>query len=204
MEARIQTLAELFDTPVSYRIPVFQRPYAWRKSVQWIPLWDDTRHIAEKLLGPRPVGKIPPHFMGAIVLQLQSAKSVEVVKRIVVDGQQRLTTLQLLIGAARDSLLSLDDTERAARLAGLTENEEKHYKADPYDQTKVRQSNMNDLQSFQDVMRGFSDNGQPLRSIGEAYRYFKSRRLLTGSIRNRQGGQKELKRLRRRSLSIFK
>ena len=173
LEAKIQTLTGLFDTPVSYRIPVFQRPYAWRKNQQWQPLWNDTKNMAEKLLDPTTPKKIPPHFLGAIVLQLQSAKSGEVVKRIVVDGQQRLTTLQLLIKATQESFQSVNDAARAQRLSKLTENENDKLGGDLSNQTKVRQSSVNDLESFQNVIRDSGANGQPLRSIGEAYQYFK-------------------------------
>ena len=173
MEAKIQNLAGLFEDPISYRIPVFQRPYAWGKEQQWKPLWNDTRNMAEKILDPRSPDKIPPHFMGAIVLQLQSAKTGEVVKRIVVDGQQRLTTLQLLIKAAQESFQSVNDVERANKLAKLTQNEDEKLGGDLSNQTKVRQSNVNDLEAFQNVIRGSSDDDSPLRSIGQASRYFK-------------------------------
>lgn len=172
MDAGIQTLSDLFASPVSYRIPVFQRPYAWTKERQWKPLWSDAKRIAEKLLAAKAGEKIPPHFMGAIVLQLQSAKSGQVVKRIVVDGQQRLTTLQLLVRAAQESFQNLDDTQRANRLSQLTLNDEKDQKDDSDSDTKVRQSNVNDLSSFQDVMRGLSNVNRPVRSIGEAHQYF--------------------------------
>ena len=174
MDARIQNLSVLFASPVSYRIPVFQRPYAWTKERQWQPLWSDAKRIAEKLLAAKSGGKIPPHFMGAIVLQLQSAKSGQVVKRIVVDGQQRLTTLQLLVRAAQESFQNLDDTQRATRLSKLTLNGDQDQRGDSESDTKVRQSNVNDLHSFQDVIRGLSDASRPLRSIGEAYQYFKT------------------------------
>ncbi len=172
MHADIQTLSDLFDTRVSYRIPVFQRPYAWTKERQWQPLWSDAQRIAKKLLVAKSEEKLPPHFMGAIVLQLQSAKSGRVVKRIVVDGQQRLTTLQLLIRAAQESFQNLDDTQRANRMSQLTLNEPQDQGGDSDSDTKIRQSNVNDLQSFQDVIRGLSDATRPLRSIGKAYQYF--------------------------------
>ncbi len=173
MDADIQNLAKLFSPPVSYRIPVFQRPYAWTRERQWQPLWSDAKRIAERLLAASTGDKIPPHFMGAIVLQLQSAKSGQVVKRIVVDGQQRLTTLQLLIRAAQESFQNLDDNQRANRMSTLTLNEVKDWGNESDSDTKVRQSNVSDLHSFQDVIRGLSDTGKPLRSIGEAYLYFK-------------------------------
>ena len=172
MDAGIQTLSGLFGTPISYRIPVFQRPYAWTKEKQWQPLWSDAQRIAEKLLVAKCEENTPPHFMGAIVLQLQSAKSGHVVKRIVVDGQQRLTTLQLLIRAAQEAFQNLDDTQRANRMSELTLNDQEEQGEDIDSDTKVRQSNVNDLQSFQDVIRGLSDTRRPLRPIGEAYQYF--------------------------------
>ena len=173
MDAKIQDLSKLFAPPVSYRIPVFQRPYAWTKERQWQPLWSDARRIAEKLLAAKSEEEIPPHFMGAIVLQLQSAESGQVVKRIVVDGQQRLTTLQLLVRAAQESFQNLDDTQRANHLSKLTVNDEQYQGGDADSDTKVRQANVNDLHSFQDVIRGLSDASGLLRSIGEAYHYFK-------------------------------
>ena len=172
MDADVHNLSGLFDTPVSYRIPVFQRPYAWTKEKQWKPLWGDAQRMAERLLAAEPGEKIPPHFMGAIVLQLQSAKSGQVVKRIVVDGQQRLTTLQLLIRAAQEAFQNLDDTQRAYRMSQLTLNDQKEQGGDSDNDTKVRQSNVNDLQSFQDVIRGLSDTSGPLRAIADAYVYF--------------------------------
>lgn len=172
MDAAIQTLSDLFDPSVSYRIPVFQRPYAWTKERQWQPLWRDAERIADQLLDKKSGEIIPPHFMGAIVLQLRSAKSGRVVKRIVVDGQQRLTTLQLLIRAAQEAFYNLDDTRRAKEMSKLTLNDLKGQKDDLDSDTKVRQSNLNDLQSFQDVIRGLNDPGKPMRSIGEAYQYF--------------------------------
>ena len=172
MDANIHTLSDLFDTPVSYRIPVFQRPYAWTKEKQWRPLWSDAQRIAEKLLTAEPREKLTPHFMGAIVLQFQSAETAHVVRRIVVDGQQRLTTLQLLIRATQEAFQSLDYTQRANKLSKLTLNKKQAQEEDLDSDTKVRQSNVNDLKSFQDVIRGYSDPRQPLRPIGEAYQYF--------------------------------
>ena len=83
MEARIVDLKTLFETEVSYRIPQFQRPYAWKRKKQWEPLWDDVRESCERLLNWEGDGEPPPHFMGAIVLQPRSHATGEVVKSIV-------------------------------------------------------------------------------------------------------------------------
>ena len=172
MDAKILTLKTLFGSEVSYRIPQFQRPYAWKKGEQWEPLWHDVRNVAEKILS-RQDGKVPPHFMGAIVLQSRESSTGEVDKRIVVDGQQRLTTLQLLIRAAQDVFQSLNDTERANRLSELTLNAEEHWGGDPDNQTKIRQSNLNDQRAFQDAIRATGAGQGSLRAIGESFQYFK-------------------------------
>ena len=172
MDANILTLKTLFGSDVSYRIPQFQRPYAWKKDDQWKPLWDDVCNVAGKILD-RQDGKVSPHFMGAIVLQGQESGTGEVVKRIVVDGQQRLTTLQLLIRAAQDVFQNSNDTERANRLSELTLNPQDYWGGDSDNQTKIRQSNLNDQRAFQDAIRGSSDGQGSLRAIGEAFQYFK-------------------------------
>ncbi len=81
---------------------------------------------------------MPPHFLGAIVLFPQTSPTGEVQKRIVVDGQQRLTSLQLLIKAAEEAFLTRNDTPRAARLRKLTKNDESNLGSDPNNDTKIR------------------------------------------------------------------
>ena len=144
MEAHIRDLRALFYQQVSYRIPQFQRPYAWGEGVQWIPPWDDIRNLASRVLSRQGDHKILPHFMGAIVLQQQKSNTGEVTKRLVVDGQQRLTTLQLFIKAAEHVFQSQDDTTRAARLRELTANQKSHWGEDSDNETKIRQSNLSD------------------------------------------------------------
>ena len=172
LDANILTLKTLFGSEVSYRIPQFQRPYAWKKDEQWVPLWEDVRNVAENILS-RQGGKAPPHFMGAIVLQSQESRTGGVAKRIVVDGQQRLTTLQLLIRAAQDAFQSLNDTDRVNRLSELTLNAEEHWGGDPDNETKIRQSNRNDQTSFQEAIRASGEGQGSLRAIGKAFQYFK-------------------------------
>ena len=173
MEARIVDLKTLFETEVSYRIPQFQRPYAWRRKKQWEPLWDDVKKSCERLLNWEGDGEPPPHFMGAIVLQPRSHATGEVVKSLVVDGQQRLTTLQLLMRATQEGFQGVNETVRAERLAKLTLNSRNYWADDPDNETKIRQSNQNDQKAFQEAIRDSGDDHGPLRAIGEAYRYFK-------------------------------
>lgn len=170
MNAKITNLGALFQPQISYRIPQFQRPYAWGEQVQWKPLWEDIRNVALHVLG----GKTKTHFMGAIVLQQQKSNTGEVTKRLVIDGQQRLTTLQLLIKATEQVLRNQEDTTRADRLRELIVNQESHWDGDIQNETKIYQSNLNDRRAFQEAIRSQYNNkqGQPW-AISQAYRYLK-------------------------------
>ena len=174
MEAKIVKLRTLFEQQVSYKIPQFQRPYAWKKDIQWQPLWNDIRSVAQRILNQDGNGKIRSHFMGAIVLQHQKSNTGEVTKRLVVDGQQRLTTLQLFIKAAEQVFQSQDDTTRADRLRELTANQRSHWGEDSDNETKIRQSNLSDQKAFQTAMRShYSDEHNQPSTIGQAYRFLK-------------------------------
>ena len=173
MDAKIVDLQILFQQPISYQIPQFQRSYAWGEESQWEPLWEDVRTVAEHYLNGEMGDKIRPHFMGAIVLFPQTNKTGEVTKSIIVDGQQRLTTLQLLIKAAQQLFQSQDDMARADRLRELTTNPESYCIVSD-DETKIRQSNRNDQKAFQAaIVDDYSDNSR--QSIAEAYKFFKKK-----------------------------
>ena len=105
-EVKAQTLtpANIFGYDVRYVIPLFQRPYVWNEQDQWDPLWQDVRRVAEQLLeSPSGFGaqQTPPHFLGAVVIDQPQGQVGYIAARHVVDGQQRLTTLQLLLDAAQ-------------------------------------------------------------------------------------------------------
>lgn len=177
MDARIVNLQLLFGDQVSYQIPQFQRPYAWRENEQWFHLWEDVRTLAEQHINVEGQKRVKPHFMGAIVLQQRPSAVGEVSKRLVVDGQQRLTTLQLLIKAVQLVFQELNDEARFERLRDLTENSKSHFAGDPINnETKIRQSNLNDQDAFRQAIRVTSlDRKGNLTPITEAFQYFKDK-----------------------------
>lgn len=105
MKADTHTPAEIFSGHVRYVIPLFQRPYVWNRANQWEPLWNDVRTVAEHVFDSLEASgaetQTPPHFLGAIVLEQQWIQTGFISVRNVIDGQQRLTTLQILIDAAQ-------------------------------------------------------------------------------------------------------
>ena len=84
-------------------VPLFQRPYVWNQEIQWEPLWNDVVRVADRVLN-RPLDMHHPHFLGAVVLQQVQKNTGQMQERTIIDGQQRLTTLQLLLDALRAEL----------------------------------------------------------------------------------------------------
>jgi uncharacterized protein with ParB-like and HNH nuclease domain len=99
MEAKARNLNQIFDGTVSFQIPLFQRPYVWEKERNWQPLWDDIEALAFYQIQSRKSRK---HFLGAVVLEQLKNVAGSIETHQVIDGQQRFTTLQLLMLAARD------------------------------------------------------------------------------------------------------
>jgi uncharacterized protein with ParB-like and HNH nuclease domain len=94
MEASPVRVIQYFDGAKQNVIPLFQRPYTWDQP-KWETLWQDI--LAQYDRGEASTA----HFMGAVVSVPARAVPVGVSKYLVVDGQQRLTTIALLLCALR-------------------------------------------------------------------------------------------------------
>ncbi|MDX8480782.1 DUF262 domain-containing HNH endonuclease family protein [Mesorhizobium sp. VK24D] len=99
-----RTIIELFDGKRRYLIPLYQRQYAWKVTPQLELLWEDIQRAAAKLEAESMLAA--PHFMGAIVISQVKTFGKQVQAFEVIDGQQRLTTFQLLLTALRDVAVS--------------------------------------------------------------------------------------------------
>ena len=91
----------LFGTDIQYIIPLFQRHYVWDWEEQWQPLWEDIEDKARYRLSESQRQQFT-HFTGAIVIQQKQTNVDEVPKYEIIDGQQRLTTFQVILCALRD------------------------------------------------------------------------------------------------------
>ena len=81
-------------------VPLFQRPYVWGQEQQWEPLWEGiSRKFSAQIEGTEDNSVV---FLGAMVLDQQQTATMQLPKRQVIDGQQRLTTLQIFLAALRD------------------------------------------------------------------------------------------------------
>jgi hypothetical protein len=94
VQTKAVRLIEYFDGRKQSIIPLYQRPYSWKEK-EWETLWQD-------ILGcHRSDGKLDPHFMGAIVSLAVTTTPIGVNKHLIIDGQQRLTTVSVLLCAIR-------------------------------------------------------------------------------------------------------
>ena len=120
------SLFDLFQRHRRYVVPLFQRPYVWESEEQWEPLWQDISGRAEAVLERDARGsrsdKIGNHFLGAIVLNQIKVYGRQIDTVEVIDGQQRLTTLQIMLAAFRDEVSGSEDKRLADELVRLTEN----------------------------------------------------------------------------------
>ena len=120
MDANPYPLKQILTLERRYVIPTFQRDYEWTKDGQWELLFDDLDAIAQRLSETRHLAAqqgrsaaeadrdISPHFLGAVVLDQLPSPAGGIDMRAVIDGQQRITTLQLLIRGLLDVLMEHD------------------------------------------------------------------------------------------------
>ncbi|KQM66323.1 hypothetical protein ASE75_14960 [Sphingomonas sp. Leaf17] len=103
MHAKDWKLNDVLQERQQWVIPVYQRHYAWeiRDDKQIPTLWDDLRERAEEKLDGQD---IKPHFVGAIIYSQPNDQPFGTVnKRFLVDGQQRITTFNLVLCALREN-----------------------------------------------------------------------------------------------------
>lgn len=107
MQASETKLQQIIEGTKQYVVPLFQRPYSWKKS-EWQALWNDLAELC-KADNPRP------HFLGSIVTMPTTSVPEGVSKYLLIDGQQRLTTVFILLSALRDTAKQSDE-ELAAEI----------------------------------------------------------------------------------------
>jgi hypothetical protein len=122
----------MFDGTVCYEIPPFQRPYVWTEEDQWQPLWADIERVADVVEEARTgEGEVAPHFLGAVVIKQLPAAAGDPARHSVIDGQQRLTTLQILIDAIQLVTQEHGDEDDAETLMELVANSAKRFRGTP-------------------------------------------------------------------------
>lgn len=125
LSAKEQPLSKIFSDEYVFTIPGYQRPYSWGV--------EQARELLDDLLGYMQSGgtkldEVAPYFLGSIVLiKRESAPDARVV-----DGQQRLTTLTLLLSAIRsvvsDEKVRAGITKRIYEQGDVVTATDNHYR----------------------------------------------------------------------------
>jgi uncharacterized protein with ParB-like and HNH nuclease domain len=171
MQTTSVTIQSLFGQKVQYRIPLFQRHYVWTMEDQWQPLWEDieeksTQHLLQQI-------KERCHFTGAIVIQQKLTNTDEVRKYEIIDGQQRLTTFQIILCALRDVCVAHELEELANELKSYSLNSgmlSHNYKEDRYKLIPTEFDKLPLLELLEDKKN--TDLKGKKGRINEAYDYF--------------------------------
>jgi uncharacterized protein with ParB-like and HNH nuclease domain len=114
MQASETKLQQIIEGTKQYVVPLFQRPYSWKKS-EWQMLWDDLLDLCE-LETPRT------HFMGSIVTMPTISIPEGVIKYLLIDVQQRLTTIFILLCALRNHARQIEDKRLSAKIDAILTN----------------------------------------------------------------------------------
>ncbi len=166
MEAAEAKMQKVLEGSKQFLIPHFQRPYSWRAS-EWETLWSDLL----ELIGDEDA---QPHFLGSIVSAPARSIPEGIEKRLLIDGQQRLTTIILILAVLRQRAIAAGNPKLADRIMDLVMNRHEdgaeRYKLQPTQGETVQDSDRDALFSLIDGREQTSTSG-----IQEARRYFEQK-----------------------------
>lgn len=165
VKARETNLEGVLEGKKQYQVPLYQRPYSWGRP-QLDQMWADLLEVVETRRSD--VGAT--HFIGSLVLAWSpDTGAVGLQKYLVVDGQQRLTTLTILLAALRDHEVEHGDAEARERI----DNQYLLNRYEPGEPLKLLPTQL-DRDSYNSVVQASAQaGGEDL--IGKAYRYFRAK-----------------------------
>lgn len=165
MKASEAPLLKLLQTHAQFVIPLYQRTYSWT-AAQCERMWDDILAVGNQ---DDNVG----HFIGSVVYLTDPGPTTQIGKLVVIDGQQRLTTLTLILLAVRDHI-SVSRDESVLSVDQITD----YYLSNRYEKGMERYKLLL-TQSDRDTLRSLIDRAPmpPVssRRIQENYSFFVDR-----------------------------
>ncbi|WP_083230184.1 DUF262 domain-containing protein [Curtobacterium sp. UCD-KPL2560] len=171
MKAVETTILRLLQGSKVFLVPNFQRRYSWR-SKEWELLWADL--IREHGFAHAGTDESSNgHFLGSIVLHPATSTASILAQHLVVDGQQRLTTILVLLAAIRDVRRDVEENWDGSEY-------DVKYLTNPYDDQfpdRLKPTEL-DRRAFSETVR----NSQPTDGVGQAYVFF--RRRIENAVRD--------------------
>ena len=188
MKAGPVIVGQLLQNRNRYCVPIYQRHYVWNKQKQWEPFWNDIRSKAIERLGGKE--RRFSHYMGAVVLEARGGFSARRVPSYqVVDGQQRLTTFQLFLAAARDYAASIGHKSAEETISTYLLNRDPHLMEEPEIEIFKVWPTQYDREMFMDILnlggrealrKKYSEHFYKGKKRDQIYEYSTSPRLLVG------------------------
>jgi len=167
MKANETKLQMIIEGTKQFVVPLFQRPYSWEQK-HWDVLWDDLLDLCEE---DQPRN----HFMGSIVTMPAISVPEGVTKYVLIDGQQRLTTILLILALIRDNAKNLPGT-LANQIEDLLLLNRYQEGTDIYKLLPTQA----DRDSFMSIMKG--DSPVDGTQLGKACRYFTTKLRTTPAL----------------------
>src|SRR5260370_36151131 len=165
MKATETNFLKFLQGTKQFIIPIYQRTYSWRLS-DCQQLWDDILRIAQD-------EQIPAHFLGSIVYVAKDIYHVSsITQMLVIDGQQRLTTLFLLLKALGEALEEQGNEQR-----NITRKEiEDYYLFNAYKSDEAHYKlllTQNDKNTLISILDGSENPEHASLRLKENYEFFK-------------------------------
>jgi alkylated DNA nucleotide flippase Atl1 len=174
VQVRETNLKQLVQGEKQFRVPLWQRQYTWRRADHRL-LWRDILEQYARSSDDKDAGRAG-HFLGSIVLSPVPSAASGVASYLIVDGQQRLTTLMLLLASIRDAAAGTDPR--------AIERFDELYLINKFQQGEARfrlvPTQADRVSFFACIERAARAGGQD--PIGQAYRFFRSHVELLGPL----------------------
>lgn len=166
--AQETNLQKILEGTSQYLVPLYQRPYQWGPD-NLKELWRDVTQLAEDRIDDPET----THFIGSLVLApVPGGVAGSITRYLVVDGQQRLTTLTLLLAAIRDHLREQGNSTRRDTDRIHNQLLTNQYEDDPY-RLKLLPTQA-DREAYAAVIDAAPTAGGD-DNVGAAYRFFRAR-----------------------------
>jgi hypothetical protein len=180
MKASEKTLGQLLNSGDQFVIPIFQRYYTWTIS-NWEQLWDDITVLLESEQATRR------HFLGSLVSVPEHHQPGQIAGYQVIDGQQRLTTLSIMLCALRDVVREAGDDQLPIEI-------QETYLIHRFKKQRERYKLFPRLRDRSDYLNLVDENQAGDRGIGQAYEYYRdaTKRLLAGGTIEKVVSAREL------------
>lgn len=165
MKATESPLVQMLKGPRQFLIPIYQRAYKWTEE-QCAQLWEDVIRVAQD-------ARYPAHFIGSMVyIEHGLYQATTIPQLLVIDGQQRLTTVSLMIEALARAL----ESQEASSSTELTARKLRNYfllnPEEVGDWRYKLQPSQGDVETFRAIIDGKALPENPARHMVDNFEYF--------------------------------